>query len=342
MLRLSLCFGIALCLFAYVATMWTGRHKSHESLLGSLFALGLIKREATIELMKKFDRYDFLPHAPEESWMNIPVCINYSATMPEGSHHGQTLDALYKWLKPGAKCLDIGSGTGYISACMAEMAGPTGKVYGVEHIPFIMEKSIEAIRINHPDLLDDGILEFLCQDGRRGLHEKGPFDIIHMGGSVVNNPYHLMSQLKPNGCLIAPVGLNYETQSLKRFIKYNETSFKVDDITQTIQEPLIPRYEQEKQWLESCAEFNRSFDKLCDTLKVKEIKAEKERKKAEEKLREKMATRSILDVPIDNPERFTHIVNDLSAIFAEHENDTDPFERFERKTKQMWDSKNYG
>lgn len=77
--------------------------------------------------------------------------------------HGQSLDAIYKWLKPGARCLDIGSGTGYISACMAEMVGPTGKVYGLEHIPYILEKSIEAIRINHADLLDDGILEFICK-----------------------------------------------------------------------------------------------------------------------------------------------------------------------------------
>lgn len=77
--------------------------------------------------------------------------------------HGQSLDAIYRWLKPGAKCLDIGSGTGYITACMAEMVGPTGKVYGIEHIPYILQKSIEAIEINHANLLDDGIIEFICK-----------------------------------------------------------------------------------------------------------------------------------------------------------------------------------
>lgn len=327
-----MCFCVSLGLFAYVTSLWTGIHKSHGDVIDSIFALGMIKREGTVDLMKKFDRYDFLPHAPAESWMNIPVCINYSATMPEGSYHGTSLDAIYKWLKPGARCLDIGSGTGYIAACMAEMVGPTGKVYGIEHIPYIMEMSMEAVRINHADLLDDGILEFICRDGRAGLHEKGPFDVIHLGGSVVNNPYHLMSQLKPNGCLLAPVGLNYHDQTLRRYIKYNETSFKVDDIAGTIQEPLIPRSEQERQWNEDNAEFNRSFDKLLETLKYKEFKTEKDRKKAEAQLREKMQTRSILDRPPPNPEKYTHVMNDLSAIFS---NETGPY------SPRQWDPNNY-
>ncbi|KAI5710248.1 hypothetical protein M8J76_004995 [Diaphorina citri] len=333
MLRLSLCFGVSLCLFAYVTTLWTGMHKSHADVINSIYALGMIKRIETVELMMKFDRYDFLPHAPAESWMNIPVCINYTATMPEGSYHGQSLDAIYRWLKPGAKCLDIGSGTGYITACMAEMVGPTGKVYGIEHIPYILQKSIEAIEINHANLLDDGIIEFICKDGRAGLHEKGPFDVIHLGGSVVNNPYHLMSQLKPNGCLLAPVGFNHHDQTLRRYIKYNETTFKVDDITGTVQDPLISREEQEKQWHELCADFNRSFTKLLDTLKYKEYKSEKERKKEEERIRRKMTTISILDQPPSNESLFTHVMNDLSAMMVSNESGP--------RTPHYWDPKNY-
>ncbi len=44
------------------------------------------------------------------------------------------MDLLADVLQPGAKVLDIGSGSGYMSACFAELVGPTGHVYGIDHI----------------------------------------------------------------------------------------------------------------------------------------------------------------------------------------------------------------
>lgn len=48
--------------------------------------------------------------------------------------HALGLDILSGNLKPGAKVLDVGSGSGFMSACFAFMVGPSGHVYGVEHI----------------------------------------------------------------------------------------------------------------------------------------------------------------------------------------------------------------
>lgn len=48
--------------------------------------------------------------------------------------HAATIEKLKDHLKPGAKCIDIGTGSGYIAACFAEMVGKDGKVYMIDHI----------------------------------------------------------------------------------------------------------------------------------------------------------------------------------------------------------------
>lgn len=64
-------------------------------------------------------------------------------------------------LREGAKALDVGSGSGYLTACMAHMVGPRGKVIGVEHIPELVEASTKNIRKQHPEYLDENRIKFV-------------------------------------------------------------------------------------------------------------------------------------------------------------------------------------
>lgn len=54
----------------------------------------------------------------------------------------------------GERALDIGSGSGYLTACMAIMLGNNGKAVGIDHIPELVEKSIENVRKDNPELLN--------------------------------------------------------------------------------------------------------------------------------------------------------------------------------------------
>jgi len=54
--------------------------------------------------------------------------------MSSPSVHAETLECLMSNLKPGGKALDIGCGSGYISACFAEALGEKGRVYSIDHI----------------------------------------------------------------------------------------------------------------------------------------------------------------------------------------------------------------
>ena len=93
-----------------------------------------------------------------------------------------------KHFKPGGKALDIGCGSGYFTTCMALAMGDKGKVFSVDHIQSICDFAKSNIMKNHKELIESNIIEFVNQDGRKGLADKGPFDVIHVGGAVENVP----------------------------------------------------------------------------------------------------------------------------------------------------------
>lgn len=104
--------------------------------------------------------------------------------------------------------LDIGSGSGYITACMAKMCK---YAYGIEHIEELIPRSIESIKKTGAENF-----EIIKGDGRIGHEKQSPYDVIHVG--VAFNPVFvdvLMKQLK-KGALILPLELGFG-QSLFSF-----------------------------------------------------------------------------------------------------------------------------
>ena len=88
-------------------------------------------------------------------------------------------------------------------------------MYGVEHIPELVDLSVENVMKSNPELLDpsdeaSGNVEFVCGDGREGLAESGPFDCIHVGAASEKVPQTLLEQLKCPGRLIIPVGTYHQ------------------------------------------------------------------------------------------------------------------------------------
>ena len=71
------------------------------------------------------------------------------------------MELLEDILKPGDKILDIGSGSGYLTACFALMLGKSGKVFGIEHIEELIEMSKDNIAKNHMELLESKRIEFI-------------------------------------------------------------------------------------------------------------------------------------------------------------------------------------
>jgi len=73
---------------------------------------------------------------------------------------------------------------------MAKISG--GFVYGIDHIKELTSMSLKNIKKSHKDLLNDGKIVMTTGDGRDGLKEYAPYDVIHVGAAVERLPRHLM------------------------------------------------------------------------------------------------------------------------------------------------------
>jgi protein-L-isoaspartate(D-aspartate) O-methyltransferase len=134
--------------------------------------------------------------------------------------HAYCLELLSDYLKPGNKVLDVGSGSGYLTAVFAHMVQPNGHVVGIEHIKELCDYSLQNIKTDNPYLLKNA--EIVCGDGRKGYPEQAPYDAIHVGASSAEYPTTLIDQLNTPGRLVVPVGEEYCDQYLMVITKDKE------------------------------------------------------------------------------------------------------------------------
>lgn len=142
-----------------------------------------------------------------KAYNDAPQVIGYRATISAPHMHSYCLSLLADHAKPGASVLDVGSGSGYLTAVFGLMVGETGRVVGVEHIPELVERSIAAIKKTPAgSLMDHGKIVVRVADGKLGNAEGAPYDCIHVGAAAAELPEALVQQLKPGGRMVIPVG----------------------------------------------------------------------------------------------------------------------------------------
>lgn len=77
--------------------------------------------------------------------------------------HAYALELLKDRLVEGEKALDVGSGSGYLTVCMAYMVGETGKAIGIDHIQELVDLSKENVKKDDAELLENGRVKFVGQ-----------------------------------------------------------------------------------------------------------------------------------------------------------------------------------
>ena len=117
-------------------------------------------------------------------YIDRPLSIGWNTTISAPHMHAMTLEHLAKFLKPGGRAIDIGCGSGYLTAIMAVALGKGGKTVGVDHIKEICDFSKSNIMKSHPHLIKEGRVIFVTMDGRKGLPKYGPFHVIHVGAAI--------------------------------------------------------------------------------------------------------------------------------------------------------------
>jgi protein-L-isoaspartate(D-aspartate) O-methyltransferase len=150
-----------------------------------------------LEAMARVPRELFVPEPERRS-------AYADAALPIG--HGQTISQPYMVariaealaLRPGELVLDVGTGSGYQAAVLAEL-GPD--VVTIERIPELAEQARKSLAAAGYD----GV-EVHVGDGTLGVPERAPFDAIAVGAAAPGFPQTLYEQLRPRGRLVVPVG----------------------------------------------------------------------------------------------------------------------------------------
>jgi len=195
--------------------------------------------------MRQTDRL-FYSADPDEAYADNPHGIGYKATISAPHMHAHCLELLKDQLKPGSKVLDVGCGSGYLSACFARMVGKGGKVIGIDYIKPLVDLSTSNILKDDPNLFanstsQDGLknVEIKLGDGWKGDTGEAPFDAIHVGAAAESLPQALIDQLKVGGRMIIPVGTNQ--QELLQVDKHKDGSISQKTICGVIYVPLVKK-----------------------------------------------------------------------------------------------------
>jgi protein-L-isoaspartate(D-aspartate) O-methyltransferase len=189
-----------------------------------------VRFERVLAAMRKVPREEFLPHELHEfAYEDAPLPIAAEQTISQPYIVAYMVEAL--GLAGGEKVLEIGTGSGYAAAVLAEIAG---EVYTVERIGQLAEKAAETIgRVGYRNI------HVLHADGTRGWPDHAPYDAIVVAAGGPKVPDTLLAQLKIGGRLVIPVGNDIRGQELVRVTRVSESNYKREDLADVRFVPLL-------------------------------------------------------------------------------------------------------
>ncbi len=187
-----------------------------------------------IDAFRKIKRKDFLRDNLKDLYdANEALPIGYGQTISQSLVVAFMLEKLQP--KQGEKILDIGSGSGYTTALLAQIVGNKGKIISIELIPEL--KRFGEKNLLKYNFVKKGIVKFICADGSKGYKKEAPFDKILVSASVKKEiPKAWKDQLKIGGKIVSSV-----RESIWVLEKQTNNQFKKNEYPGFIFVPLVQK-----------------------------------------------------------------------------------------------------
>ena len=156
-----------------------------------------ITDQRVLDAMSRVPRELFVDERDRSrAYLDMPLRIGFGQTISQPYMVARIVEELA--LRGGERVLDVGTGSGYQAAVMAELAA---EVHTIERVPELAERAREALDTAGYDRVTVHV-----GDGTLGLPEHAPFAAIAVAAAAPQMPPVLYEQLEPRGRLVVPVG----------------------------------------------------------------------------------------------------------------------------------------
>lgn len=182
-----------------------------------------------LDAISKVPRHLFCqPMYVASAYEDVTLPIAAKQTISQPSTVARQMSLLE--LKPGEKVLEIGTGSGYQTACLV--------AFGVDVYSIERQKALYDITSALFQRLDVRVNN-ICGDGYLGMPEHAPFDKIIVTAGAFQLPPKLMAQLKVGGMMIIPVEDASGVSNMHRVRRIDETQFAVDKLEECNFVPML-------------------------------------------------------------------------------------------------------
>ncbi len=190
---------------------------------------GWLKTPEIINAFRRINRKDFMPeHTKDLAGLNQALPIGYGQTISQPLVVAFMLEQLQP--RPGDKILDVGSGSGWTTALLAQIVSDDtklkGKIMALEIVPELSKFGKENIM--KYNFIKKGIVKCVCADGSKGYKDEAPYNKILVSASAVKLPKALKDQLKIGGKIVAPLSTSiwiFTKKTKQRFEEFECPGF---------------------------------------------------------------------------------------------------------------------
>jgi protein-L-isoaspartate(D-aspartate) O-methyltransferase len=185
-----------------------------------------IKDEVVLNAMRKVDRHEFVPEEiRHQAYSDRPLPIGEGQTISQPYIVALMTELLE--LRRGDRVLEVGTGSGYQAAILAELAYYVYTIEIIESLALSAERLLRKLGYTNIDVN--------IGDGYIGWEECAPFDAVMVTAAPTHIPQPLLDQLKEGGRLVIPIGDYY--QDLKKITKI-KGHIKSQDVTPVVFVPM--------------------------------------------------------------------------------------------------------
>jgi protein-L-isoaspartate(D-aspartate) O-methyltransferase len=188
---------------------------------------------AVIAAMSRVERHEFVPEAlRDRAYEDRPLPIGYGQTISQPYIVALMTDLLEPG--PGDRLLEVGTGSGYQAAVLAELGL---EVYTIEIVPELAEQAAARLERLGYDKAATRV-----GDGYHGWPERAPFDGIVVTAAADHVPPPLVAQLRPGGRMVIPVGPAFMVQQLVLVTKAADGTLRTRQLLPVRFVPLTGRH----------------------------------------------------------------------------------------------------